>query len=148
MFRIFFAKFNPFLMLRLSSYGVLAMEKGRIQIYSGEGHGKSPAALGRAIQSIRGSGSCPRWHSGSPLQNCWQTGRCAPSRCRVCNPTSRERLIDVNEDYKGMKICITGQFRSYNRHEERKNRLVLSVFAREIEFVDLVGNSSFQLLLR
>lgn len=32
-------------------YGVLFMEKGRIQIYSGEGHGKSPAALGRAIQS-------------------------------------------------------------------------------------------------
>ena len=26
------------------------MEKGRIQIFSGEGHGKSPAALGRAIQ--------------------------------------------------------------------------------------------------
>ena len=30
---------------------MLAMEKGRIQIYSGEGHGKSPAALGRAIQA-------------------------------------------------------------------------------------------------
>ncbi len=30
---------------------------------------------------------------------------------------------------------ITGQFRSYNRHEGVKNRLVLSVFAREIEFV-------------
>lgn len=27
------------------------MEKGMIQIYSGEGHGKSPAALGRAIQT-------------------------------------------------------------------------------------------------
>ena len=47
-----------------------------------------------------------------------------------------ERLLDVTADYKGMKICITGQFRSYNRHEERKNKLVLSVFAREIEFVD------------
>ncbi len=50
-----------------------------------------------------------------------------------------ERLIDVTEDYKGMKICITGQFRSYNRHEERKNKLVLSVFAREIEFVEEIG---------
>ena len=29
-----------------------------------------------------------------------------------------------------------GQFRSYNRHEEKKNRLVLSVFAREVEFVE------------
>ena len=53
-----------------------------------------------------------------------------------------ERLIDVNEDYKGLKICITGQFRSYNRHEERKNKLVLSVFAREIEFVDEIGEGS------
>lgn len=47
-----------------------------------------------------------------------------------------ERLIDVNEDYKGMYIVVNGQFRSYNRHEERKNKLVLSVFAREIEFVE------------
>ncbi len=53
-----------------------------------------------------------------------------------------ERLIDVNGDYKGMNVCINGQFRSYNRHEERKNRLVLSVFAREIEFVDYVEESS------
>ena len=29
-----------------------------------------------------------------------------------------ERLLDVNEDNRGMKICITGQFRSYNRHEK------------------------------
>lgn len=47
-----------------------------------------------------------------------------------------ERLIDVREDYTGQQVLITGQFRSFNRHEERKNRLVLSVFAREIEFVD------------
>ena len=30
----------------------------------------------------------------------------------------------------------SGQFRSYNRHEEKKNRLVLSVFARELSFVE------------
>ncbi len=53
-----------------------------------------------------------------------------------------ERLIDVNEDYKGLNIMVQGQFRSYNRHEERKNRLVLSVFAREIEFVDETPESS------
>ncbi|MBO5208921.1 MAG: single-stranded DNA-binding protein [Lachnospiraceae bacterium] len=53
-----------------------------------------------------------------------------------------ERLLDVNEDYKGMKISITGQFRSYNRHEEKKNRLVLSVFAREIDFVDEIEESA------
>ena len=47
-----------------------------------------------------------------------------------------ERLIDVTEDYRGECIMVSGQFRSYNRHEEQKNRLVLSVFAREIEFID------------
>ena len=53
-----------------------------------------------------------------------------------------ERLIDVNGDYKGMYVCVNGQFRSYNRHEERKNRLVLSVFAREIEFIDELEESA------
>ncbi|MCI8613650.1 single-stranded DNA-binding protein [Parablautia intestinalis] len=53
-----------------------------------------------------------------------------------------ERLLDVQEDYKGLNVMVQGQFRSYNRHEERKNRLVLSVFAREIEFVDETPESS------
>lgn len=47
-----------------------------------------------------------------------------------------ERLLNVNKNYEGKCIVIAGQFRSYNRHEEKKNRLILSVFAREIEFVD------------
>ncbi len=47
-----------------------------------------------------------------------------------------ERLIDVSGDYIGQYIYVNGQFRSFNRHEERKNRLVLSVFAREIEMVE------------
>lgn len=53
-----------------------------------------------------------------------------------------ERLIDVTADYIGELICINGQFRSYNRHEEHKNRLVLSVFAREIFFIDEMEESS------
>ena len=47
-----------------------------------------------------------------------------------------ERLIDVSGDYVGEYIRIGGQFRSYNRHEEKKNRLVLSVFVRELEFTE------------
>ena len=47
-----------------------------------------------------------------------------------------ERLLDVTQDCEGEYIHVTGQFRSYNRHEEKKNRLVLSVFAREVEFVE------------
>ena len=47
-----------------------------------------------------------------------------------------ERLIDVTQDYVGEYIMATGQFRSYNRNEEQKNRLVLSVFVREISFIE------------
>ena len=47
-----------------------------------------------------------------------------------------ERLIDVTQDYEGEYIQVNGQFRSYNRHEEKRNRLVLSVFAREVSFVE------------
>ena len=43
-----------------------------------------------------------------------------------------ERLIDVNRDYRGMFMEASGQFRSYNRHEENHNRLVLSVFVRDL----------------
>ena len=53
-----------------------------------------------------------------------------------------ERLLDVSVSYIGALICINGQFRSYNRHEERKNRLVLSVFAREVEFIEEMEESS------
>ncbi len=53
-----------------------------------------------------------------------------------------ERLLDVSADYKGCNLCVTGQFRSYNRHEEKKNKLVLSVFAREIEFIDVIEESA------
>lgn len=49
-----------------------------------------------------------------------------------------ERIIDVSRDYVGQYVYISGQFRSFNRHEEKKNRLVLSVFAREVEFLDEV----------
>ena len=46
-----------------------------------------------------------------------------------------ERLIDVTQDYTGEYIMVHGQFRSYNRHEEQKNRLVLLVFLRDISFM-------------
>ena len=47
-----------------------------------------------------------------------------------------ERLIDVNKDLRGYTIEAVGQFRSYNRHEGLKNRLVLSVFVREVQFLE------------
>ena len=47
-----------------------------------------------------------------------------------------ERLVDVTENCEGRLVETSGQFRSYNRHEGLKNKLVLSVFVREWEFVD------------
>ena len=47
-----------------------------------------------------------------------------------------DRLLDVEEDYKGAYVCVSGQFRSYNRHEGVKNRLMLSIFVREIHFME------------
>ena len=47
-----------------------------------------------------------------------------------------ERLMNVTENCVGQYVYITGQFRSFNRHVEKKNRLVLSVFAREVAFLE------------
>ena len=47
-----------------------------------------------------------------------------------------DRLIDVEESHIGQKIEARGQFRSYNKHEENRNKLILSLFVRELEFVD------------
>lgn len=47
-----------------------------------------------------------------------------------------KRLVDVKVDWVGRYVKISGQFRSYNKHEENKNRLVLSVFAREFEPIE------------
>ena len=45
-----------------------------------------------------------------------------------------DRLMDVTQDYRGEVIEAEGQFRSFNRHEGNRNRLMLSVFAREVSF--------------
>ena len=60
-----------------------------------------------------------------------------------------ERLIDVSQDYTGEFIMASGQFRSYNRHEEHKNRLVLSLFVREVAFIEeeLDGAKTNQIFL-
>lgn len=47
-----------------------------------------------------------------------------------------ERLLDVKEDYIGCTVEAIGQFRSYNRHEGIRNRLELSIFVREVRFME------------
>ena len=54
----------------------------------------------------------------------------------LINVTVSERLLCDISLNPGDRITVKGQFRSYNRHEEKKNKLVLSVFAREWEFIE------------
>lgn len=54
--------------------------------------------------------------------------------------TVSERLISDNNIKKGSVIAIMGQFRSYNKIEEGKSRLMLTVFVREI--IDIESNKN------
>lgn len=47
-----------------------------------------------------------------------------------------ERLVDIKDDWMGRFVKVSGQFRSYNRHQENQNRLILSVFAMEFKELD------------
>ncbi len=47
-----------------------------------------------------------------------------------------EMLVDIKADWKGRTVRIEGQFRSYNKHDGNKNKLILSVFAREFEEIE------------
>ena len=49
--------------------------------------------------------------------------------------TISERLFRDDELTIDKKVKITGQFRSYNSYENEKNRLILTVFAKDIEFL-------------
>ncbi len=48
--------------------------------------------------------------------------------------TISERLIPDDKLKVGEKILIKGQFRSYNSYENEKNKLILTVFAKDIIF--------------
>ncbi len=50
--------------------------------------------------------------------------------------TVSERLINDEMMQIGTKLLIKGQFRSYNSYENEKNRLILTVFAKDIEKVE------------
>lgn len=52
-----------------------------------------------------------------------------------------ERLVNVTESYIGRLVTVSGQFRSFNKHEENSSKLMLSVFVREWQFVDEISKS-------
>ena len=50
--------------------------------------------------------------------------------------TISERLVSTDELTIGKKVMVEGQFRSYNSYENERNRLVLTVFVKELQFVE------------
>ena len=50
--------------------------------------------------------------------------------------TVSERLIKEDTLTEGKKLLIKGQFRSYNSYENEKNKLILTVFAKDIVEVE------------
>ena len=52
--------------------------------------------------------------------------------------TISERIIDMDNVQVGTWVYITGQIRSYNNYveEDRRNKLILTVFARDIEVLE------------
>ena len=47
--------------------------------------------------------------------------------------TISERLITDEMLTEGRKLLIKGQFRSYNSYENERNKLILTVFAKDVE---------------
>lgn len=50
--------------------------------------------------------------------------------------TISERLLTIKDLEIGNKLEIDGQFRSYNAYDQEKNRLILTVFAKDIQFLE------------
>ena len=50
--------------------------------------------------------------------------------------TVSERLIKDDTLQEGKKLLVKGQFRSYNSYENEKNRLILTVFAKDLMEVE------------
>ena len=49
--------------------------------------------------------------------------------------TISERLINEDTLAEGQKLLVKGQFRSYNSYESEKNRLILTVFAKDVKVI-------------
>ena len=83
------------------------MEKGMIYIYSGEGHGKSPAALGRALQTAcRGENVVIiRFLKGRGLSDSDFVKRLEPEIKIFRFEKSDENFVNLSEERKTEEIC-------------------------------------------
>ena len=54
-----------------------------------------------------------------------------------------ERAVDVKADWLGECVKIEGQFRSYDKYEEERSRLILYVFGDKLEVLDFGYNENY-----
>lgn len=47
-----------------------------------------------------------------------------------------DRAVDITDLTVGTFIYVTGSFRSFNKHKDGRNTLVLNVFANEVQFAE------------
>ena len=50
--------------------------------------------------------------------------------------TISERLLTTQNVFIGAKLQIDGQFRSYNSYDNEKNKLILTVFVKDVQFLE------------
>ena len=67
-------------------------------------------------------------------------------KCDEIPVTVSERLPFADELKEGKRVTVFGQFRSYNKFEDGKSKLMLSVFARELSFDEYDGNPNSVML--
>ncbi|MCX7714881.1 MAG: single-stranded DNA-binding protein [Clostridia bacterium] len=53
-----------------------------------------------------------------------------------------ERLLEEFPVYQGSLLEITGQFRSYNNSNASENKLILTLFAKDLSYADLSKNKN------
>ena len=67
-------------------------------------------------------------------------------QCDIIPVTIPKRMQQIVDFELGKQISIRGQFRSYNKLENEKSRLILTVFAKEIgEYIDGHDNNIIEL---
>ncbi len=67
-------------------------------------------------------------------------------QCDIIPVTIPKRMQKIVDFELGKQISIRGQFRSYNKLENEKSRLILTVFAKEIgEYIDGHDNNIIEL---
>lgn len=57
--------------------------------------------------------------------------------CDIIPVMVSNRMIDTDKDYTGEFVSVTGQFRSYNKQDGERKLLILSVFARDFDLIEI-----------